>query len=56
MFYQSGDIACYLVIFLNKPCLETLGRFIVDYLPLLIILLKLVKGHKDISRVFSGLP
>jgi hypothetical protein len=55
-FYQSGDIAFYLVFLLNKPCLETLGRFAVDCLPLLIILLKLVKGHKNISRVCSGLP
>jgi hypothetical protein len=55
MFYQSGDVASYLAFLLNRLCLETLGRFVVDYLPLLIIL-KLVKGHKYISRVCSGLP
>jgi hypothetical protein len=51
MFYlQSGDNCMLLVFSWINLCLKTLGRFVVDYLPLLSFNLSLLK---DI-RVFLG--
>jgi hypothetical protein len=50
MLYQSGDNLHVILFFLDKLCLETLGRFVVDYLPLLSFISSLLK---DI-RVFLG--